>query len=64
MSMQAMPLSQDGEGRLPPVMVALLRIERKLDVLIAALAEEEADEPGEDLEGNPLPRARAAEDVL
>lgn len=46
---------------MPPEDIAarLDRIERKLDTLIAALAEdEEGEQPGSDLEGNPIPRER------
>jgi hypothetical protein len=40
------------------------RIEAKLDALIAVLAGEDADQPGQDLEGNQLPPNRPEAEEL
>lgn len=41
-----------------------IRMERKLDALLLALAEEQDEEPGTDLEGHPLPRERDPHEPL
>lgn len=42
----------------------LARIERKLDLLIQALAEDEEEEPAIGMDGKPLPRERAGNEEL
>ena len=40
------------------------RMESKLDALLAALADDEQDDTGQDLQGNPLPRERQEGEAL
>lgn len=44
------------------VLERLVRIEEKLNLILLAIAEE--DEPGKDLEGNPLPAERPENQTL
>lgn len=59
-----MSLMPDQERRHPDAQPEWARrMERKLDTLVASLAEQD-DEEGRDLEGNPLPRERDLNEPL